>query len=236
VPKRILLLTSLVAAMLATSTGTAQAEPFYLQFSDGVNPAVLFTDGLAGDSNTDPGWIQVNTTIGNFSVIATVATLTDPGSGQLEFRVGMMRVTSLTGTGTLSALLWRNDLSPLTLGLGSPVTASSSVTGTFGTPAAGSVAITNKVNGTTVFSTTIPGVVTTGSTPLVSPLGDPFSLSSRLDFTFTKGSLGTITATDSLLLKGSVTPVPEPTTLLLFGPGMLGLLALRWPRRRSKTA
>jgi hypothetical protein len=73
------------------------------------------------------------------------------------------------------------------------------------------------------------GPLTVTSDPI--SLGDgPYSLVSTLDFTF--NGAGSMTANTDLQVRPA--SVPEPTTLLLFGPGMLGLVALGRRRFRAQ--
>ena len=90
------------------------------------------------------------------------------------------------------------------------------------------------MNGQTIFNpqVTTSTDITGPPTPSVSyqpiPVGpDPFSIVSKL--TFELNPFGAAQADTALRVEN----VPEPTTLLLFGPGMLGLAALR-RRCRSK--
>jgi hypothetical protein len=77
---------------------------------------------------------------------------------------------------------------------------------------------------------TISGGTLTGtSSPIL--LGGDFTLQTVINFSFDGG--GTMNANTDLQVRSA--PVPEPMTLLLFGPGMLGLAAIR-RRRQSKAS
>jgi hypothetical protein len=238
VPKRLLLLSGLVAALLAVSASSAQAASFFLSLSDGTN-TVEVHDGAGLDTNTFANMISATSVaVGTFTVNVT-ATALSTASVPIDLRIGSMTVTSNQGKGKLTASLWRTDLSPAALSLGPSVTATSSAGATVGTTnplgPAGYVAFNHSVAGTSVFSTEIPGTPTTGTaiTPLAPAL---FSLVAQIEFNFTTDATRSMNASTSLKLANApATAVPEPTTLLLFGPGILGLLALGRHRRLSNT-
>jgi hypothetical protein len=62
-------------------------------------------------------------------------------------------------------------------------------------------------------------------------LGGDFTLRTVINFNFDGG--GTMNANTDLQVRSAA--VPEPMTLLLFGPGILGLAAMR-RRRHSKAS
>lgn len=229
--KRNLLLTGLVAALLVMSAGSAQAASFVLRLSDGTTTVDINDNDIAYDKIATGDMIQVQAfTIGMFTINATVFT-SYSASVPVDMRVGSMVVTS-QGLGTLTATLWHTDLTAIGAVAGSSASATVGLTNP-----AGSVTFTNYVAGTQVFNTTLPGAPSTGSVaaPLLGP--GPFSLASQLRFDFTTAAVRQINATSSLNLTGTpaVQPVPEPTTLFLFGPAALGLFGLSY-RRRSKRA
>jgi hypothetical protein len=92
---------------------------------------------------------------------------------------------------------------------------------------AGSAAYQSSIDGTSVYDRSFPGVITQSASPVY--VGTSLDLLSVWDLKFDGGA--TMMGTSDL--RASDAAVPEPMTLLLFGPGLAGLAALRG-RRRSK--
>lgn len=230
--RRILLGVVLTAALLALNPSAAQASAFFLSLTDGIT-TINITDNGAGDfrPTVDDQILGSNITIGTFSV-QLMGAMFYGVTAPVQMNFTNIRVTS-TAAGTLTATLLRQDLSPGTLGLGTAVVGIG--TGGATTGGAGNVAFASYIDpsngtfGTQVFNTTIPGGLQGTPTPVILGSGN-FSMLTELDFNFT--SAGIISGTSGLQVLNAA-PVPEPTTLLLLGPGMVGLAALR-RRRRSK--
>lgn len=239
-PKRLLLLPVLVAALLTVSATAAHADVFKLVLQDlsapvsGSNPTIVFDDQDPDLINPGPDSILFSGTVGGFMVVVTGDALPPTGMNLLNFIL-----SAPSGGGDFRATLSRTGLGAL-YGSYRGVAEYSArfeqdANGAF--PDA-SVTFQSWVdpnnsgeagNGRQVFDpvVTAPGSIgplTVQSIPI--DLNGEFSLVSTLDFHFTSG--GSLTAQTDL----DVAPVPEPTTLLLFGPGMVGLAALR---RRLRT-
>ena len=231
VRKRILFLPVLVAILLAVSSTAARAGEFILTVSDGINPTVVRMDATPGIS---PDQVVYSGTIGSFTITA-VGTATYPGGtgAPIQMNFGTLSVRNNSSTaGSVQISLWRSGLSAASLGLSSTVFSLGSA---MATGSAASVSFANYIdasNGTSgekVYSNSFPnpGAInqTSGSVDLLS--GQEFSIGTVINFDFT--TTGTISASSGL----QVRDVPEPTTLLLFGPGVMGFVAFR-RRRRSK--
>jgi hypothetical protein len=234
VRRRILLLPVLVAALLAISTSAAQAGSFILTLSgDGIAVPLTIADPTPGSS---PDQVVYSGVLGGFTV-TIVGTATYPGAtSPLQMNFGTMSVrNNSSGPATFQATLWRQGLSASSLGLGSTVIglgSAGATTGGVGTVSFASyIDASNGTLGQAVFNSTIPGGplnATSGPVNLVS--GQDFSIGTIVNFSFT--GAGLVTASSGLQVRDSA--VPEPTTLLLFGPGFAGLAAYR-RRRRSTT-
>jgi len=233
VRKRILLLPVLVAAVLTLSAVAAQAAPFVLTLTDVTGGATtVITDqiapapGIPGDSNNKLDGILFIGKVGSFDVTIFGNTYTPgPSGAPVQMNISNFRVTSTTA-GDFRATLQRTGLSaglftdPLVVGV---ATAGATLT------AAGDVTFQSWVNGSTVFTpgaNTISGGTLAGSSGPVA-LGGDLALQTVINFSFDGG--GTMNANTDLQVRSAA--VPEPTTLLLFGPGMLGLAAIRRRRR-----
>jgi hypothetical protein len=140
--------------------------------------------------------------------------------------------------GNFRATLSRIDLDAPVIG---PVVGIAEYSATFDPGTAGQVSFQSYIDpansgaagsGRKVFDPVVTTPTSTGPTTVMSlpvDLTGDFSMVSTLDFTFTSG--GSMTAQTDLQVESAT--VPEPTTLLLLGPGMVGLAALR-RRMRSK--
>jgi hypothetical protein len=226
-----ILLPVLVAALLAVNATAARAGSFVLTLSDGLGATQTIIDGAPGDLTLNS--IMFSGAVGSFNVTVAANVFIPGPTAPVQMNVSTMLVKS-TSAGTLRAELSYQGLSPAALGLGPVVVG----TGTAGATlnGVGSVAVQSYLDknngtsgGTSILNTTIPGGPVSGTSNPVALLGD-FSVLSVLEFNF--NSAGMMTGTSGVQVKNAA--VPEPTTLLLLGPALVGLVGFR-RARRSKT-
>lgn len=242
--KRTSLLPVLVAVLLTFGATAAHADTFILTLQDltvgapAPQTVVVIDNGAGGDTNGLVDHIVFNDDVGNFfvSVTGDVFFSTDvPPLTTAPVQMNLLNflITSQSA-GQFRATLTRTGLDAPVIG---PVVGVAEYSATFDPGVSGSVTFQSEIDAGAesrlVFGA--GGVTTTGSTGPTTVMSLPinltgdFDLISTLDFTFTSG--GSMTAQTDLQVQNAA--VPEPTTLLLFGPGMLGLAALR-RRIRSK--
>jgi hypothetical protein len=227
VRKRILLLPVLVAALLTMSASAAQAGAFVLTLEDlaGGGPVSITDNELGGlDANLTADKIRFIGTVGSFNVTFFAnAYAPGPSGAPLQMNLSNFQVVSTTG-GNFRATLSRTGLSSTLLGSSVVGTSAANLTIT----GVGSATLENSIDGTSVYSRSFPGVApaATSSSFLVDSNLDLLTV---LNLKFDGG--GTVMGSTDLQVRDAV---PEPTTLLLFGPALAGLAALR-RRRRSKT-
>lgn len=230
VRKRILVLSLIGAALLAVNASTAQAAPFSITLSDGtVAGTVTINDNTVGDlllSSADR--MLFNGTVGAFTVrIGTnYYESTGPSGAPVQMTVGTIQVSSASA-GQLTASISRPTVSSSLLGGAGNLAygiASAGVT----TNTGGSITFQHSLAGQTLFNNTGLFLPTTSGPVLLN--GDYVPLLTTLTFDFTGN--GTITGSTDLQLYGA-TPLAasEPTTLFLFGVGLLGLVG--WRRHAS---
>jgi hypothetical protein len=246
VRKRTLLLPALIAVLLAVSATAAHAGSFVLTLQDvttGTTVQKIINDNsdVIGEEDidylySDPAVhrtdaIVFSGTVGRFTVDVFGNTfLPGPTGAPAQMNLTNFLVTSAEG-GKFTATLERTGISGSLFG--SAVVGIANYGANFDYGTVGSVTFQSWVNGNTIFN---PQVVTSGSLsgpppaeygPIALAAGEDVSLVSTL--TFEVNPNGSLQADTAL----RVETVPEPTTLLLFGPGMLGLAAIR-RRLRSK--
>jgi hypothetical protein len=241
VRKRILLLPILIAVLLTVSATAAHAGAFVLTLTDVTrgetyelddNELILNADGdLLGDLNGANDAIVFSGRVGKFDVQVFGNTfLPGPTGAPVQMNLTNFLVTSSDG-GRFTATLERTGLSQSLFG--STVVGIANYGANFDYGTVGSVTFQSWVNGQTIFN---PQVVTSESLsnptpasygPIYLAPGQDVSLVSML--TFDVSPSGSLQADTALRVES----VPEPTTLLLFGPGLLGFAAIG-RRLRSK--
>jgi hypothetical protein len=238
---RTLLLPALVAVLLTISASAAQAAAFVLTLTDLDTPGATVTidDNSLSDFNGSSDGIVFLGTVGSFDVQVFGTTwIPGPTGAPVQMDLSNFLISSATG-GRFTASLSRTGLASALFG-GPTVVGIETYGATFAEGTVGSVTFQSWIDpnnsgtaaGTTVFN---PAVTTTSNLGPPPPVmtSDPIallgevSLFSTLEFNLV--GAGSMNANTDL----QVAAVPEPTTLLLFGPGMVGLAALR-RRLRSK--
>ena len=239
--KRTLMLPVLVAVLLAVSASAAQAAAFVLTLTDLDTPGATVTidDNSIGDFNGSNDGIVFLGTVGSFDVQVFGTTwIPAPTGAPVEMDLSNFLISSATG-GRFTATLSRRGVSSAFFS-GPSVVGIATYGATFAEGTVGSVTFQSWIDpnnsggaaGTTVFNPAVTTSTNLGPPPPVMTsnpialLGD-LSLFSTLEFNL--NGAGSLNANTDL----QVASVPEPTTLLLFGPGMVGLAALR-RRLRSK--
>jgi hypothetical protein len=253
------LLPALVVVLLAASATAARAGSFILILDD-VNDGLAATtitddsfadqDNFAGGAHRPDSIISLSTQVGSFTVdiFGTTFGLTPPPAGQpsptgapVQMNLTNFLVTSST-VGKFTATLIRTGV-PGSIFDGPSVFGIAQYGASF-LDGAGRVGFKSSVNGVTVLddSTEVDlplfgqpsPTATVGPIP-IDPAGE-FTLISELDFEIFSVGLetGEASINGNTALSVENVRVPEPTTLLLFGPGMLGFAALRRRRLRSK--
>lgn len=178
---------------------------------------VSITDNLPGDLAPQPGVILFFGSVGVFTLNVTIG-ITDVGSATPNLIMDLTSVNQSSGPGTLTTTLQDTALLFPT----GPTTFVSNITGT-------------PVNSSLSYFLTIDGNPVLSGGPLTGSFADPQTA------TVNVGSPYTMTLQTEITANGASTTdygwkvrVPEPSTVLLFGSGLLvvGLLA-RWRTRHT---
>jgi hypothetical protein len=237
----------LVCILLTAGASAAWANTFTLVLRDesqGIQKTITDNDLIAGpgESIDEDGTGQVDhivslmTTVGNFTVDVYGTVFGDGGlasttaTAPVQMTLSNFLVSNKgQNQGTFTATLTRTGVSSSLFG---PSVFGTAFYGAEFYTGSGSINFQSTVNGQTVLnqSTSVslnPGPPPPSSTAGPIGIGGDFDLVNMLTF---QVAGGTEVQADIAL---NVENVPEPTTLLLFGPGMLGLAAIR-RRLRSK--
>jgi hypothetical protein len=216
------LLPVLVAALLTGSASSALAGAFELKLEDVTSgDVVTITDNGSGDALASLDTIRFMGTVGSFNVTMTANTFFNTALAPIQFKISNFQVmTSSTTPREFRATLSRTVSSLL---VGAEVYSVGGSQLTISPSGNGGGTFENSIDGTTVYTRSVPGTVTslTGSLPV----GSEMDLQTVMDLKFNAG--GTMMGSTDLQVRA----VPEPLTLLLFGPGLAGLSMLR--RRRN---
>ena len=242
--KKITLLPILVAVLLTISANAAHAGAFILTLTDLDVPgsSITVNDDDLNDFNGSPDGIVFMGTVGSFDVQVFGTTwIPAPTGAPAQMDLSNFLISSSTG-GRFTATLSRTGLAS-SLFSGPSVMGIANYGATFATGTTGSVTFQSWLDpansggaagepvhyapSVITANQGAPGSATSGPAALLAP-GSFLSVYSQLDFVIDSPG-GSLNANTDV----QVASVPEPMTLLLFGPGMLGLAAIR-RRLRSK--
>lgn len=193
---------------------SAHAVPT-LRIDDGVNPAVVVSDNGAGDVNPTVGVVLYSGALGGFTVSVETG-ISDPVLGSVAFP--HMDLNSVnTGTGSLTIEFSDDAFTPTVPGFWAGVGGTANGTADFAAYTDASNTLFAKTTLITDFGGTTfgPGAFSAEATG-PGPTGAPYSITLVANISQTAG-----VASYDLELKA----VPEPTTMILFGMGLIGLAA-----------
>ena len=246
--KILLAMAFVIGTFIAFMNPVAHATLISIRLDDPIDPGapIIITDALPGDLNPLPGVVTYigpvgPTWVGNVTTGQTV-------TGQVYIHFDSVDTTSV-GTGPYVLDLWVT-LQDCNLGNSVPLY-SFRTTGSFTIHASTGAASVTKYfdsgnlafgTGTTVHSWATPdpysgGIAIPTMTSFVTSQATDFSITDYVQLThYHAGSPPPPSATSSFDIDNTVTPIPEPGTLLLLGSGLVGLAGyakVRLKRRRS---
>lgn len=201
---------------------TAQATPV-LTIGDGIAADLLtISDGSALDASSAPGTVSYSGTVGSYNILVSMGTA-NPGSMLID----VVSLVQSTAPGYLK-IGFTDSFTTGNTGTGYAFNMGGTTTGTVAYQAYYDLTNTPWGTGTLVGS----GSTTGGSfayssqsqTPAIAPNTD-YSLTEFIDITSTGSNQYTS-------FNATLTPVPEPETLVLLGSGFLAL-AIYCKRRKN---
>jgi hypothetical protein len=248
--KLLLVMAMLLMAAIVAFPPMANAVPtLYLLDLDNTANYVLITDGGNGDSNTAAGAVTYIGGIGNFIITvntglskpilgSTSQPQLDLSSVELSGAAGNIAIMfndtgfSLPGTNTANMSIGG------TVGPGSTVTYNtyySSINAGINLPLSSSVpSLATLIGSLGGFSNPGTSAVSFGGdfSGVISPT-NPFSLTEVVIISHTGLGVSNTSFNAALAVVPFSIPVPAPSTLLLLGSGLVGLVGLRFRRKRK---
>jgi hypothetical protein len=248
---------SAIALLIAATAPASAAYQVTLRDSRSVGASTTVVDGAASDADglTNDSITITSLVVGGYTFAGTLATNSSFGGTPfniayeaISFGVKDTPTGAFSGTGTASAYAsatgFTSPTGPLVLGL---TTASFTNNGSSTTPGIGNVE--SRLDAANVATTSLAGtLIGGGSAASLGPgssnsindadvvtLPAAYALNLLLKVTFA-GAGGDWRNASSTALFGasrgpSIVAVPEPATLLMWGLGALGCMALRFRRR-----